>query len=333
MERRYRLAALALGAAAPMALAVVARRRTAPASPRPLCSPEALADPDSQFIDVDGLRVHAKVAGQGSPAIVLIHGFAAGVFTWRQVMPLLARHGTVVAFDLPGFGLTGRLDPDAWPRGNPYDPEAQADLTVALLDRLGIERAVLVGHSAGARPAVLTALRHPERVSGLVLVTPALDPASLRRALALLVRAPGLSRVLPRVVPVAANRAERILRYAVYDRAAVTEELAQGYLTALQVEGWDAALCAAVRAARPLGLFERLGEIKVPCMAIFGAWDRIVNQRQAVRMARSVPHLSKIAVMDRTGHLPQVEMPEDFVAFIEEFLDHVEGFTTEGSTP
>ena len=331
MQRRTRLAALALGAAAPVALVTVARRRADPAQSRTLLPPEALADDDSTFIDVDGLRVHAKVAGQGDPTVVLIHGFAAGAFIWRQVMPPLARRGTVVAFDLPGFGLTARPAPDAWPRGNPYDPEVQADLTVALLDRLGIDRAVLVGHSAGARVAMLAALRYSERVSGLVLVTPALDPPSLRRSLALLVRAPALDRLLPRVAQSASARAAYILRYAVYDRAVVTDELVKAYLTALQVDGWDAALACAVRAARPLGLLDRFGELQVPFMAIFGMYDRIVNPRQVVRMT-TVPDLFMFVFMEHTGHLPPVAKPEDFVDFIEDFLNHLEQRASERST-
>lgn len=331
MQRRYRLAALALGAAAPVALVAVARRRAEPAPPRRLLPPESLADEDSVFIDVDGLRVHAKVAGQSDPAVVLIHGLAAGAFIWHRVLPLLARRGTVVAFDLPGFGLTARPAPDGWPRGNPYDPKVQADLTVALLDRLGIDRAVLVGHSAGARVAMLAALKYPERVSGLVLVTPALDPPSLRRSLALLVRAPGLDRVLPRVAQSAASRAAHILRYAVYDRAVVTDELIKGYLTALQVEGWDAALACAVRATRPLGLLDRFGELQVPVMAIFGANDRIVNPRQALRMG-AAPDLYMIVFMKHTGHLPQVEKPEDLAEFIDDFLNHLEQRRSKRST-
>jgi len=86
---------------------------------------EQLADPDSLFVDVDGLEVHYKVAGQGEPTVVLLHGFAASVFSWRKVMEPLSEVGMVVAFDRPAFGLTERPMPGEWGEENPYSPEAR----------------------------------------------------------------------------------------------------------------------------------------------------------------------------------------------------------------
>ena len=132
--------------------------------------PEQLADPDSRFIEVNGLTVHHNMAGEGEPAVFLLHGFGASTFSWQEVMGPLAEMGTVVAFDRPAFGLTERPMPGEWEGPNPYTPEAQADLTVGLMDALGVEQAVLVGNSAGGTVALLTALTYPERVEGLVLV-------------------------------------------------------------------------------------------------------------------------------------------------------------------
>ncbi|MCX7681828.1 MAG: alpha/beta fold hydrolase, partial [Anaerolineae bacterium] len=133
--------------------------------------PEQLADPDSRFIEVDDLTVHYKTAGAGRPAFLLLHGFAASTFSWREVIGPMAEWGTVVAFDRPGFGLTER--PLRWEGPTPYSHEAQAQLTVRLMDALAIEQAVLVGNSAGGAIALLTALTYPERVEALVLVSPA----------------------------------------------------------------------------------------------------------------------------------------------------------------
>ena len=81
----------------------------------------------------------------------------------------------MVAFDRPAFGLTERPMPGDFPNGvNPYTADAQADLTVGLMDELGIEQAVLVGNSAGGTIAAHTALRYPERVKALVLVDAAI---------------------------------------------------------------------------------------------------------------------------------------------------------------
>jgi pimeloyl-ACP methyl ester carboxylesterase len=136
--------------------------------------PEQLADADSRFVTVDELQVHYKTLGQGEPTLVLLHGFAASLFSWREIMVPLAESGTVIAFDRPAFGLTERPTPSQWRGENPYDPEYQADLTVGLMDALNVDQAVLVGNSAGGTVSVLTGLRYPERVRALVLVDPAI---------------------------------------------------------------------------------------------------------------------------------------------------------------
>ena len=98
--------------------------------------PQQLADPDSRFLDVNGIDVHFKQAGSGDPALLLLHGFAASTFSWREVMGSLSTNHTVVAFDRPAFGLTERPLRGEWGDQNPYSAEAQAALTVGLMDRL-----------------------------------------------------------------------------------------------------------------------------------------------------------------------------------------------------
>ena len=136
--------------------------------------PRELADPDSQFVEIDDLDVHYKEMGEGDPTLMLLHGFAASTFSWREVMEPLAETQRVVAFDRPAFGLTERPMPGAWEGQNPYGADAAADLTIGLMDELGVDQSVLVGNSAGGTVALYTALRYPERVKALVLVDPAI---------------------------------------------------------------------------------------------------------------------------------------------------------------
>jgi pimeloyl-ACP methyl ester carboxylesterase len=126
-----------------------------------------LADAGSLFADIGGLRVHYKSAGSGEPVMMLLHGFAASVFSWREVLAPLGAQGTVLAFDRPAFGLTSRPLPGQWLGESPYSVEAQAGLTIAMLDRLQARQGVLIGNSAGGAVAVFTALRYPDRVHAL----------------------------------------------------------------------------------------------------------------------------------------------------------------------
>jgi pimeloyl-ACP methyl ester carboxylesterase len=113
------------------------------------------------FVDVGGARMHYRCMGSGAPTLVLSAGIGGGAQDWSQVMPALAHTHRVCAFD--------RLGQD-WsdPAPHPRTFASAADELHAALDRLGIERPVLVGHSLGGALAQLYAARYP--VAGVVLV-------------------------------------------------------------------------------------------------------------------------------------------------------------------
>ena len=112
--------------------------------------------------------------GQGEPVFILLHGFGASEFSWREVEEPLSRQGRVIAYDRPAFGLTERPMPGEWTGTNPYSVQGNVELLDGLMDELGVEKAILVGNSAGGEVAAAYALEHPERVQGLVLVDPSL---------------------------------------------------------------------------------------------------------------------------------------------------------------
>ncbi|GJN18228.1 hypothetical protein PR202_gb05368 [Eleusine coracana subsp. coracana] len=99
---------------------------------------------------------------QGKFAIVLVHGFGGGVFSWRHVSNLLARQVgcTVLSFDRPGWGLTSRPRRKDWEDkklANPYEMESQVDLLISFCSEMGLRSVVLVGHDDGGLLALKTA--------------------------------------------------------------------------------------------------------------------------------------------------------------------------------
>jgi len=280
--------------------------------------PEQLADPDSRFIEVNDITVHYKIAGSGRPAFFLLHGFASSTFSWREVMRPMAEWGTVVAFDRPGFGLTER--PLRWDGPNPYSPEAQVNLTVGLMDALGIERALLVGNSAGGAIALLTALTYPERTEALVLVSPAVYvsdrvPGWMR----LLFNTPQMRRLGPLMARSVRNWGIDLARSAWHDPTKLTPEIWEGYTRPLRAKNWDRALWEVIRATHPLGLEKRLGEIRVPVLVITGDDDRVVPTEQSIRLAREIPG-AQLVVIPECGHVPQEECPGPFLEAVGAFL-------------
>jgi pimeloyl-ACP methyl ester carboxylesterase len=107
------------------------------------------------------LAVHLAEVGSGPP-LLLLHGWPQHAEIWRQVVPLLADDFRLLMPDLRGFGSSGV------PAGG-FNPAQFAADAVALLDALGIEQAGVIGHDWGGFAAYLLGLRHPERVTGLVV--------------------------------------------------------------------------------------------------------------------------------------------------------------------
>jgi len=226
--------------------------------------PEQLADPDSQFVEVNGLRVHYKMMGAGEPVLVLLHGFGTSLFSWHKVMEPLSEVGTVIAFDRPAFGLTERPLPGEWTGESPYSTQAQVELTIGLLDALGVERAILVGNSAGGAIAMLTALAHAERVQALVLVDPAVYTGGGSPALArLFSNTPQMQRIGPLLARRIRTWGQDLLRLAWHDPSKITPEDREGYLKPLQAENWDRALWELTRVSRAPDLVKRLAEIQM----------------------------------------------------------------------
>jgi len=282
--------------------------------------PEALADSDSLFADVGGLQVHYKVAGQAQPVMLLLHGFGASLFSWREVLVPLRELATVIAFDRPAFGLTERPLPGDWTGENPYTVEAQVHLTIGLLDQLGVERAILVGNSAGGTIAMLTALRYPERVQALILVSPAVygggdAPGWMRSLYAL----PQVRRLGPLFVRLAVARLEGALPSAWHDPSKIGPEVWDGYKKPLRVDNWDLAFWQFLQAGRPLDLEKQLDQITLPTLVITGDDDRWVPTAQSVRLVEELPN-AELVVVPECGHVTQEEKPEAFVAAVSDFL-------------
>lgn len=280
--------------------------------------PEQLADPDGRFIDLDDLCVHWKERGSGEPAIVLLHGFGASVFSWRDVFDPLAEQGRVIAFDRPGFGLTSRPMPGEWVGLSPYHPIAHADQTIALLDALGVESAILIGHSVGGATALLTALRHPGRVHALVLESTTVQTVIPSPLLPLL-RSPQMRRIGPLLVRRIARHGTAALRAAWHDQGRLTPEIIAGYATPLRARNWDRALWE-LTLNNDLGeLPERIGEITAPTLLISGDSDTRVPLRQSEELAAQLPR-AVLTVLPQCGHVPHEEQPTAFIQAVRAFL-------------
>ncbi len=281
-------------------------------------SVEQLADADSQFIELSGFKVHYKTYGQGEPTFILLHGFGASLFSWHEVTEPLSKFGTVIAYDRPAFGLTER--PLNWEGENPYSPQAQVDLVIGLMDKLNIEKAILIGNSAGGTVSMQVTLQYPERVQALILVDAAVyagggAPSWVRPIL----NTPQMNHLGPLLARQLQAQGTEFIKTAWHDPSKITPAIFEGYQKPLQIENWDKALWQLTVSSQESGLVERLSEISVPTLVITGDDDRIVPTEQSLRLADELPN-AMLKVIAQSGHLPHEEKPIEFMQAVTEFL-------------
>jgi pimeloyl-ACP methyl ester carboxylesterase len=260
------------------------------------------------FAQVEGARVHFVDVGQG-PAIVMIHGFAASLETWRGMIPELAKTHRVLALDLKGFGWTDRPEGD-------YSPEAQAKIVLALLTQRGVDKASVVAHSWGASVALAMALLAPERVKKLALYDAWLYEEQLPTTFHW-ARASGVGETIFALFYT--ERAEDKMALAFYDKSYVTEELVDSVESALDRPGSTAAALAAVRGQRYAAVQSRYRFITQPTLLLWGREDTVTPLKYGERLSNELPH-ARLVVYPRCGHFPMIEAKNPSDAELAAFL-------------
>lgn len=127
---------------------------------------EALAPPIGRFVEIDDVRLHYVDKGSG-PVVVMLHGLAGNLRNFHALIDRLATDHRVIALDRPDCGYSATLS------GEHPDLHAQAALVARFMDKLDLQRPLLIGHSLGGALALALALDHPDRVSALILIAPA----------------------------------------------------------------------------------------------------------------------------------------------------------------
>ena len=263
------------------------------------------------LVELDGLRLHLRDSGpKGAPAVIMVHGFGGSLHSWEPWAQALSVDHRVIRFDLPGCGLTA---PD--PSGN-YTDARSMQLLIALMDRLGIARASIVGHSIGGRIAWTFAATHPERVDKLVLVAP--DGFA----------SPGFAYGQAPEVPVSAE----LMRYVLpkpllrmslepaYGNAAfLSDDLTTRYHDLMLAPGSREALLARMRQTTLLDPIPLLQRIQAPTLLVWGEADAMIPFANSADYLKTMPH-AKLVSLPGVGHLPQEEAAEKSVTAVRDFL-------------
>lgn len=283
-------------------------------------SPQQLADADSKFVEINGIMVHYKMMGQGEPYIILLHGFGASVFSWHAVLGPLSQLGTVIAYDRPAFGLTER--PRTWSGLNPYGPEGNEALLADLLDHFGIQKAILIGNSAGGTLSMQFALKFPERVQALILVDPAVYEKGSPAWVSILGKTPEMHHLGPLFVRSIQTSGLDLIKTAWHDPTKITQETWDGYTKPLKADNWDGALWDFTMASHNTGLTSNLKDFSMPILVITGDDDRIVPTASSIKLVGMIPN-SKLVIIHNAGHVPHEEQPALFMQAADEFINNL----------
>ena len=124
---------------------------------------EAQQKRQGQYADVNGINLYYEIHGTGTP-LILLHGGLGAIEMFGPNLPALAKGRQVIAVDLQGHGRTADID-------RPLDVRFMADDIAALIQHLGVTRADIVGYSLGGGVALQMAIRHPEMVGKLVIIS------------------------------------------------------------------------------------------------------------------------------------------------------------------
>ncbi len=283
---------------------------------------EEFIEVDSKFIEVNGVTTHFKEAGDGDPAFILLHGFGGSTFSWREVMDDFSRLGRVIAYDRPAFGLTERPMPEEWAE-NPYSMKANIELLLGLMDKLGIEKAILVGNSAGGGLAVAFALEYPQKVDSLILVDPGVGggrgPQFPAWALPLM-WTPQMRYIGPLMMRDYQETLPNTIQREWYDSAKLTDEIRREYLKVFRIKNWDRALYELTFAPAYPELRPLLPQLSVPVFIVAGREDRLIRAFYFEAIATEIPN-ARLTLLPQCGHVPQEECPLDFMQAVMSYLE------------
>ena len=286
-----------------------------PDLPREQLEEKYLAAP-GDMMDAGVWRLHVRDSGvpanrPETPPVLMLHGFGSSLHSWEDWARGLAVRHRVIRVDLPGSGLSPP-DPAA-----DYSDARALELLVALLDRLGVERASIVGHSMGGRIAWTFAAQHPQRVHKLVLVAPD-GYASPRFDYGQAVEVPAVLGLMRHVLPRPLLRMNLKAAYA--QPQSLDESTVSRYHDLIRAPGARQAMLDRLRQTMLIPPEPALRQIRAPTLLLWGEADGMIPAANARDFLQAIPD-SRLATLPAIGHLPQEEAPEQSLKPVWEFLD------------
>ena len=273
--------------------------------------------PKDRYVHVGNIRTRYWILGDGSSTAILLHGLGGYLENWEDNIAALAQVCRVFALDLAGFGRSDKPQVE-------YTIQYLAEFVRDFMVAQDIDQATLIGESLGGAIALQFVLQYPQLVERLVLAA----SAGLGKEVSIYLRImtlPVLGDVLARP---SREGSAQLMKEIFYDRNLITDEWVDEDYEMSSIPGAQRSLLNALRTScnfwgirsefyQPI--LNRLGEIEVPTLVIWGAQDRILPVAHAHQAAKKLPG-ARLQIFDLCGHLPNVERASEFNALVLDFL-------------
>jgi pimeloyl-ACP methyl ester carboxylesterase len=271
---------------------------------------------EDHYVDVDGARIRYWMEGHG-PVLLLVHGLACSVEFWQWNLGPLAKEHRVYALDLPGFGLSDKEMGD-------FSLEYAASFLRSFLDAVGAERATVAGNSMGGVLCAQFVVQFPERTDGLILV----GSAGFGRELNPFLRTWSVPVVGDLIFRVYQRAFPALRRWVFCNAGSIGDEWVEGAAAMLRMPGVRENTLRVAQTGIDLhgqreemfrDLHVGLSSVTVPTLIVWGDRDVAVPVAHAYVAESLIPH-AEVRIMERCGHTPQVERPEEFNKLVLDFL-------------
>ncbi|RWR06334.1 alpha/beta hydrolase [Siminovitchia fortis] len=260
---------------------------------------------------VNGIRLYYEEGGNSrAHTIVLLHGFLSSSFSFRMLVPYLAKDFHILSVDLPPFGFSDKT------KKFHYSYKNMAVTVLRLLEEANIERFSVAGHSMGGQIALNMMLQSPEKIDKGILLSSSGYYARAKRHHILASYLPFFPVFIKHYL--AKTGVVGNLKSVVHDQSLIDGPMIEGYAEQFEDPRIFPALARLLRHREGDLSVEALKEIQTPCLLIWGDHDKIVPLSIGKRLAQDLPH-ARLVIFKETGHLVPEERPKEVYEEIASF--------------